>query len=99
MENRPHIGLDSNDRLFPNQDTLPQGGLANLIALPLQRGPRDQGNSAFIDDELVPWSWSIDVNSSINGSSDSRPSSTSRRNQSVVWAAPGRERRDWSMSL
>ncbi len=55
MEDRPDIGLDSYDRLFPNQDTLPQGGFGNLIALPLQRGPRDQGNSVFVDDDLVPW--------------------------------------------
>ena len=34
MERRPDIGLDSYDRLFPNQDTLPQGGFGNLIALP-----------------------------------------------------------------
>jgi hypothetical protein len=26
METRPDIGLDSYDRLFPNQDTIPQGG-------------------------------------------------------------------------
>ncbi len=37
MEDRPDIGLDSYDRLFPNQDTLPQGGFGNLIALPLQK--------------------------------------------------------------
>ena len=55
MENRPDIGLDSYDRLFPNQDTLPQGGFGNLIALPLQRASRDQGNSVFVDDDLVPW--------------------------------------------
>ena len=55
MEDRPDIGLDSYDRLFPSQDTLPQGGFGNLIALPLQRGPRDQGNSVFVDDDLVPW--------------------------------------------
>ena len=36
MELRPDIGLDSYDRFFPNQDTLPQGGFGNLIALPLQ---------------------------------------------------------------
>ena len=34
---------------------MPQGGFGNLIALPLQRGPRDQGNSVFVDDDLVPW--------------------------------------------
>ena len=37
MEHRPEIGLESYDRFFPNQDTLPQGGFGNLIALPLQK--------------------------------------------------------------
>lgn len=54
MEHRPDIGLDSYDRLFPNQDTLPQGGFGNLIALPLQKGPRDEANSVFVDDDLAP---------------------------------------------
>src|SRR4030042_707226 len=54
MERRHQIGLDSYDRFFPNQDTMPKGGFGNLIALPLQRAPREQGNSVFIDDELVP---------------------------------------------
>ncbi|MGH9201194.1 MAG: TOTE conflict system archaeo-eukaryotic primase domain-containing protein, partial [Vicinamibacterales bacterium] len=45
MEGRPDVGLDSYDRLFPNQDTMPQGGFGNLIALPLQKGPRTQDNS------------------------------------------------------
>jgi len=40
MESRPDLGLSSYDRLFPNQDTLPKGGFGNLIALPLQREPR-----------------------------------------------------------
>ena len=55
MDGRPDVGLDSYDRLFPNQDTLPQGGFGNLIALPLQKGPREQGNSVFLNDGLVPW--------------------------------------------
>jgi len=54
MERRPELGLDSYDRLFPNQDTMPQGGFGNLIALPLQKAPRDQGNSVFLDDGLDP---------------------------------------------
>ena len=49
MERRPDIGLDSYDRFFPNQDTLPQGGFGNLIALPLQKQPRELGNSVFLD--------------------------------------------------
>src|SRR5829696_6674620 len=55
MEGRPDIGLDSYDRLFPSQDTMPQGGFGNLIALPLQKGPRHQHNSVFLDDDLAPW--------------------------------------------
>lgn len=55
MEDRPDIGLESYDRLFPIQDTLPQGGFGNLIALPLQKRARDQGNSVFLDDNLNPW--------------------------------------------
>ena len=32
------LKLNSYDRLFPNQDTMPKGGFGNLIALPLQKG-------------------------------------------------------------
>mgnify|MGYP000684070068 CR=1 FL=1 len=55
MERRPDIGLDSYDRFFPNQDTLPQGGFGNLIALPLQKQPRERGNSIFLDDQFAPY--------------------------------------------
>ena len=55
MEQRPDLGLDSYDRLIPNQDTLPQGGLGNLIALPLRKQPRGQANSVFLDDNLSPY--------------------------------------------
>jgi hypothetical protein len=55
MELRPEIGLDSYDRFFPNQDTLPKGGFGNLIALPLQKKPRDNGNSQFLDNKFVPY--------------------------------------------
>lgn len=55
MEFRPDIGLDSYDRFFPNQDTLPQGGFGNLIALPLQKRPRDLGNSVFVDERGIPY--------------------------------------------
>jgi superfamily II DNA or RNA helicase/very-short-patch-repair endonuclease len=53
MEGRPEIGLRSYDRLFPNQDTLPDGGFGNLIALPLQREARRRGNSVFVDDAFA----------------------------------------------
>ena len=51
MEHCPEIGLDSYDRLFPNQDTLPKGGFGNLIALPLQKTARQRGNSVFLDEQ------------------------------------------------
>ncbi len=55
MERRPDIGLDSYDRLFPNQDTLPKGGFGNLIALPLQKKARVLGNSVFVDENLIAY--------------------------------------------
>ena len=55
MERRHQVGLDSYDRLFPSQDTLPAGGFGNLIALPLQRVPRRAGNSVFVDAEFKPY--------------------------------------------
>ena len=53
-EKRPEIGLDSYDRLFPNQDTMPRGGFGNLIALPLQKRPRERGNSVFLNEDFTP---------------------------------------------
>lgn len=40
----------SYDRMIPAQDRLPEGGLGNLIALPLQGRALLKGNSAFIDE-------------------------------------------------
>ncbi|MDP2174059.1 MAG: DEAD/DEAH box helicase family protein [Candidatus Cloacimonadaceae bacterium] len=54
MERRHQIGLDSYDRIFPNQDTMPKGGFGNLIALPLQKQAREHGNSMFVDESLKP---------------------------------------------
>ena len=55
MERRPEIGLDSYDRFFPSQDTLPRGGFGNLIALPLQKKPRDNSNSVFMNEQFNPY--------------------------------------------
>jgi len=54
MERHRGRGLRAYDRFFPNQDTLPRGGFGNLIALPMQGGARQHGNSLFVDDELRP---------------------------------------------
>jgi len=55
MELRYEMKFKSYDRLFPNQDTIPKGGFGSLIALPLQRAPRDMGNSVFIDEIYIPY--------------------------------------------
>jgi len=52
MDSRPEMGFDSYDRFFPSQDTMPKGGFGNLIALPLQRKPREKGNSLFVDESF-----------------------------------------------
>lgn len=54
MERRPELGFTSYDRFFPNQDTLPNGGFGNLIALPLQKQARERGNSVFLDGDFQP---------------------------------------------
>jgi superfamily II DNA or RNA helicase len=50
---RPTLGLGAYDRLFPNQDTLPVGGFGNLIALPLAKALRQNGNTLFVDSRMV----------------------------------------------
>jgi superfamily II DNA or RNA helicase len=49
------LKLESYDRLFPNQDSMPKGGFGNLIALPLQKKPRENGCSVFVDVALRPY--------------------------------------------
>jgi hypothetical protein len=55
MERCPDIGFESYDRFFPSQDTMPAGGFGNLIVLPLQNSPRQNGNSVFVDHQLQPY--------------------------------------------
>jgi superfamily II DNA or RNA helicase len=55
MSRHHQLSMDSYDRLFPGQDTMPRGGFGNLIALPLQHEPRQQGNSVFVDEKLKPY--------------------------------------------
>ncbi len=46
---RGSMDLRSYDRLFPNQDVLPDGGFGNLIAAPLQGRRRKDGLTLFLD--------------------------------------------------
>jgi len=54
LDQRPQISFRSFDRFFPNQDFLPKGGFGNLIALPLQKAPRERGNSVFLASDIEP---------------------------------------------
>jgi superfamily II DNA or RNA helicase len=55
MARRHELSMTSYDRIFPNQDTMPRGGFGNLIALPFQDGPRQQGNTVFVDETWTPF--------------------------------------------
>ena len=43
------------DRMLPLQDSLPEGKLGNLVALPLQGMALKKGNSAFVDENWQPY--------------------------------------------
>ena len=55
MNKDVYLSFKSYDRFFPNQDTLPDGGLGNLVALPLQGQARRNGNSVFVDEKFQPY--------------------------------------------
>lgn len=55
MARRHELSFSSYDRLFPSQDTVPKGGLGNLIALPFQGQAQKDGNSLFVDGDFVPY--------------------------------------------
>ena len=55
MSRNGKISFKSYDRFFPNQDTMPEGRLGNLVALPLQGNARKHGNSVFVDENFEPY--------------------------------------------
>ncbi|PKO71574.1 MAG: DEAD/DEAH box helicase [Betaproteobacteria bacterium HGW-Betaproteobacteria-14] len=69
------LKLSSYDRLFPNQDTMPKGGFGNLIALPLQKRPRESGFSVFVDESLRPYpdQWSFLASMQLMAPNDIEP--------------------------
>jgi hypothetical protein len=68
---------------------MPRGGFGNLIALPLQHGPRQVGNSVFLDNELNPYpndqQWLVLASAPrINGDSVERIASDATRAGTIV---------------
>ena len=61
LNRNAYLSFNSYDRFFPNQDTLPEGGLGNLVALPLQGKARRNGNSVFVDEnfQAYPDQWAF----------------------------------------
>ena len=55
------LELDSYDRLFPNQDTMPKGGFGNLIALPFQGKSSKMGNTIFVNKNFEPIKNQLDI--------------------------------------
>lgn len=55
METNNNLKIDSFDRMFPNQDTLPKGGYGNLIALPFQNNLFKEGKTVFLDRNFIPY--------------------------------------------
>ena len=72
MNENARISFKSYDRFFPNQDTLPEGGLGNLVALPLQGKARRKGNSVFVDDNFQAYLDQWDVLQNIQRLSPNR---------------------------
>lgn len=66
MNSDAHLSFKSYDRFFPNQDTLPEGGLGNLVALPLQGMARRKGNSVFVDENFKAYADQWKMLSQIN---------------------------------
>ena len=55
MARRHEISFASYDRLFPSQDTMPNGGFGNLIALPFQGHAQKDGNTLFVNERFEPY--------------------------------------------
>ena len=55
MNRNGRMSFKSYDRFFPNQDYLSEGGLGNLVALPLQGRARRKLNTVFVDDDFLAY--------------------------------------------
>jgi superfamily II DNA or RNA helicase len=91
MARRHELPMGSYDRFFPNQDTMPRGGFGNLIALPFQDGPRQQGNSVFVDETWTPypdqWGFLASVRRMTTGEVESLAREAARRGQVIGLSA------------
>ena len=66
MQRDARLSFKSYDRFFPNQDSLPEGGFGNLVALPMQGNARRNDNSVFVDENFQAYLDQWDVLLHIN---------------------------------
>ncbi|HKZ21526.1 MAG TPA: DEAD/DEAH box helicase family protein [Acidimicrobiia bacterium] len=87
MARRHQLSMDSYDRLFPSQDTMPRGGFGNLIALPLQHEARKKGNTLFIDVDFNPipdqWAYLASVERTAASTVEAIANEATRRDQVI----------------
>ncbi len=55
MDQGHALGMDAYDHLCPDHDRVPRGGFGGVIALPLQREPRERGHTVFLGRDLLPY--------------------------------------------
>ena len=102
MNKDVHLSFKSYDRFFPNQDTLPDGGLGNLVALPLQGKARRNGNSVFVDENFQTypdqWGFLLDIQKLSEPTVDdilqrhaSTPGELTKSSEGKPWEAPNPE--------
>jgi len=91
------LKLDSYDRLFPNQDTMPKGGFGNLIALPLQKKPRENSCSVFVDADLHPYpdQWDFLASMQSMAPPDIEPTICVLRAGCIHWMSRSSTKRTW----
>lgn len=98
------LAFASYDRLFPNQDTMPKGGFGNLIALPLQKLPREHNCTVFVDQTLKPypdqWAYLASVNRLSRQELESALLRTcnGRHPLDVAFVAEGEDSKPWQRS-
>ena len=101
MDREGKLTFKSYDRFFPNQDFMPEGGIGNLVALPLQGQARRNGSSIFVDDNFEPYAdqWAYlqgmrkmslaEVEHAVNHHCSTEPLGTlSKSKESAPWERP-----------
>jgi len=103
-ERTRQLSLASYDRMFPNQDSMPKGGFGNLIALPLQKLPREHGYSVFVDEAFEPypdqWAFlaSIQPTSKVDMDNAILRSSRGHHPLDVAFVSEGEQSKPWQRS-